>query len=190
MDAHVLLGMPANSVRDAITAGLGFVYSTAATGIAGAAAGVNSAPMLWNPSDSGVRLRILEVKYGGVSGTVIAAHIAYGVLLKAGAQVATAGPVVSLTEVPAVNLLPGAGMASRIRFAPATVTLIAAPTYWMPAGFSSGGAQAAGPLYSLIDKVDGKIVIPPGVAFFPYISNGAIALVASVAVLAIEEPLS
>lgn len=190
MDAQVLLGMPANSVKDAIAEGMGFVYSTAAAGVTGAAAGVNSVPMLWNPADSGVRLRILEVKVGGISGTVIAAHVAYGILLKAGSAIGTAAPVVSLTEVAGVNLMPGAGNVSRIRFAPATVTLIAAPTYWMPNGFNAGGAHAAGPLFPLIDKVDGKIVIPPGVAFFPYISNAAIALVAAVAVLAIEEPIS
>ncbi len=177
MDAHVLLGMPSNSVKDAITEGMGFVYSTAAAGVTGAAAGANSAPMLWNPSDSGVNLRILEIKFGAVSGTVILAHIAYGVLLNAGAQKGTAAPVVSATEVPGVNLLPGAGRASRIRFAPATVTMAVGPTYWMPAGFSSGGDLADGPLYQVIDKVDGKIVIPPGVAFFPYISNGATAKV-------------
>ncbi len=184
--------MTAQNVEDAIAEGYGFVYSTAAAGVLAAAAGVNSAPMLWNPSDSEVQLRVLEVKVGAVGkgAGVILSHLAYGVLLKAGGQVGAAAPVVSLTEVPAVNLLPGAGRASRIRFAPATVTLAAAPAYWMPAGFSAGGDLAAGPLFPLIDKVDGKIVIPPGVAFFPYISNGAMALTAAVAVLGIEEPLS
>jgi hypothetical protein len=184
----VFLGKPANSVSDAITDGMGFVYSTAATGVTGAVAGVNSVPMLWNPSSSGVRLRILEVRIGGISGTVIAAHVAYGVL-KAGDQIGTAAPVVSHTLVPGVNLMPYAGRESKIRFAPATVTLTAAPTYWFPNGFNSGGAYAAGPLFPLIDKLDGKLVIPPGIAFFPYISNAAIALVAAVAVLAIEEPI-
>lgn len=186
----VFTGKPANSVTDAITEGMGFIYSTAVGGVTGAAAGVNSVPMLWNPMGSGVRLRILEVRIGGISGTVIAAHVAYGILLNAGSQIGTAAPVVSLTQVAGVNLMPGAGRASKIRFAPATVTLIAAPTYLMPNGMNAGGAYAAGPMWQLVDKLDGKLTIPEGVAFFPYISNAAIALVAAVAVLAIEEPTS
>ena len=77
MDAHVLLGMPANSVKDAITAGYGFVYSTAATGVTGAIAATSSVPMLWNPTGSGRRLRILEIKIGGISGTKLLMPRAY-----------------------------------------------------------------------------------------------------------------
>lgn len=188
MNASVLLGLPANSLKDAITEGMGFVYSTAASGVAAAAASTSSAPMLWNPSDSGVNLRILEIKIGAVSGTVIEAHIAYGVLLDAGSQIGTGAPVVSYTAAAPVNLLPGAGKASRINFAPATVTMAVGPAYWMPAGFSSGGTIGNNLWIEAIDKVCGKIVIPPGVAFFPFISNDALALTAAVAVLGIEEP--
>ena len=65
-----------------------------------------------------------------------------------------------------------AGVASRIRFAPLTVTLAVAPTYWMPSGFSAPGALAAGPLVRLVDdRGDDEFQIPPGVAFFPYMAK-------------------
>ncbi len=82
------------------------------------------------------------------------------------------------------------GAASRIRFAPLTVTLAAAPTYWMPSGFSAPGALAAGaPVRLVDDRGDDELQIPPGVAFFPYMANAAMALTAAVAVVGIEEPV-
>jgi len=178
------------AIQDAIAKGYGFVYSSAAAGVVAAAPAVGTAPMLWNPSDSGVLLRIRKVMLGFVSGTVILSHLAYGLVLHAGASVATAGPIVSYTAAAAVGLIPGKGQASRINFAPLTVTLIAAPTYWMPNGFSAPGALAAGALVRLVDdRGDDELQIPPGVAFFPYMANAAMALTAAVAVVGIEEPL-
>lgn len=177
-------------VVDLIDRGYGFWYSTALGGVVAAAVGTSSAPMLWNPSDSGVKLKILRIRYGSVSGTVVLAHIGYGILANCGAQKGTAQPVVSATEVSGTNARYGGGRVSKIRFAPATVTMAVGPAYWMPNGMSSGGALAAGPLYTLEDKVDGDIIIEPGNAFFPFISNAALALVAAVAVLALEIPIS
>lgn len=178
-----------NNETDAILSGRTFIYSSAAAGVLAKAADTTPVMMLWNPLGSGVNLRIQEVRIGVVSGTVIAAHLAYGYLLNAGSSIGTANPVVSHTLVPAQNALIGGGRASQIRFAPATATLIAAPQYGWTNGLSSGGALAAGPLFPLVDKVDGKIVVPPGVAFFPFLSNGAMALTASVVVIATEEPV-
>jgi hypothetical protein len=178
-----------NNEQDAVLTGRMFIYSSAAAGVLAKAADASPVMMLWNPSDSGVNLRINEVRIGAVSGTVILAHLAYGILLNAGAQIGTAAPVVSFTAGTPVNGLVGAGRPSRIRFAPATTSLAVAPTYMMPSGFSSGGALAAGPLNFLIDKIEGKIVIPPGVAFFAFLSNGAMALTAAVSVIATEEPV-
>jgi len=177
-------------IRDLVEMGYGFYYNTAAAGVAAAAAGTASAPMLWNPSDSDVRLKIIKIRYGSVSGTVIVGHVAYGILLAAGAQIGTAQPIVSYTAGTAVNAVPGAGRVSKIKFAPLTLLLTAAPTYLMPNGLSSGGALAAGPLYKLEDYLDGGLIINPGVAFFPYISNAALALTAAVSVFALEIPIS
>jgi hypothetical protein len=183
------LTLPAG-ISDLIEKGYGFYYNTAAAGVAAAVCGTASAPMLWNPSDSDVRLKILRIRYGGVSGTVILAHIAYGLFLNCGSQIGTAQPIVSHTLVAAVNAVPGAGRASKIRFAPATVSMTGGPSYFMPNGLSSGGALAAGPLYKLVDDVNGEIIINPGNAFFPYVSNGALALTAAVSVFALELPIS
>lgn len=177
-------------VVDLIDRGYGFWYPTAAAGVTPAVVGANSAPMLWNPSDSGVKLKILRIRYGAVSGTVILAHIGYGILANCGSQIGTAQPIVSHTLVPGTNARYNNGRVSRIRFAPATVTMTTGPVYWMPNGISSGGALAAGPLYPMEDKVDGDITIDPGNAFFPFIANAALALVAAVAVLALEIPVS
>ena len=178
-----------NNEQDAVLTGRMFIYSSAAAGVLAKAADTSPVMMIWNPAGSGVNLRIHEVRIGAVSGTVILAHLAYGILLNAGAQVGTAQPIVSATFVNPINSLIGAGRASQVKFAPATVSLTAAPTYMLPSGFSSGGALAAGPLNVLIDRVEGKIVIPPGVAFFAYLSNGAMALTAAVSVFATEEPV-
>jgi hypothetical protein len=177
-------------IRDLIDMGYGFYFNTAAAGVTGAVAGTASAPMLWNPSDSDVRLKIIKVRWGGISGTVIAAHVAYGWLASAGAQIGTAQPVVSYTKVSPVNAVLGAGRASKINFAPATVTMTVGPAYLMPAGLNSPGAYAAGGLFTMVDNVDGGIIVNPGNAFFPYISNAAIALVAAVSVFALEIPIS
>lgn len=178
-----------NNEQDAVLSGRMFIYSSAAAGVLAKAADTSPVMMLWNPAGSGVNLRINEVRIGAVSGTVILAHLAYGILLSAGSQVGTAQPIVSATFVNPVNCLVGAGRASQIKFAPATVSLTAAPTYMMASGFSSGGALAAGPLNVLIDKVEGKIIIPPGTAFFAYLSNGAMALTAAVTIIGSEEPI-
>jgi hypothetical protein len=177
-------------VVDLIDRGYGFYYNTALGGVAAAAVGINSAPMLWNPGDSDVHLKIIKIRFGVVSGTVILAHIAYGIFANCGSQIGAGQPIVSHTLAAATNAKYGAGRVSKIRFAPATVTMTGGPAYWMPSGLNAGGAFAAGPLFSLVDPVNGEIVIPPGNAFFPFISNGALALTAAISVLALELPVS
>jgi hypothetical protein len=123
---------------------------------------------------------------------VIVAHIAYGYLLGAGDQQGTGQPILlaGTTLVAPINAMPGAGVTSRMRFAPATVAMTVGPVYMATNGYSSGGALAAGHPFSLKDRAWGKICVPPGVAFFPYVSNAAIALVASVAVFGWEQQIN
>ena len=54
----------------------------------------------------------------------------------------------------------------------------------------TGGALGNGPQFEIQDMVWGKICVPPGVAFFPWVSNAAMALVASVAVFGWEQPIN
>lgn len=167
-----------------------FIYSTAATGITPAAAGTSNAPMIWNPSDSGKVFVPLQVNYGGISGTVIVAHFAWGYKLNCGAQTGTAAPIVSFTAVTPINCLLGSGKASKMNFAAATCSLTGNVVYGGNVGVSAGGANAAGPLYTMRwDLHDGLLAFPPGTAFFPCISNGAIALVSSVTVIGAELPM-
>jgi hypothetical protein len=170
--------------------GEAFIYSTAATGVTGAVAGTASAPMIWNPSDSGKILIPLLITYGAISGTVIAAHVGFAYKLNCGASIGTGAPVVSYTGVAPLNALVGHGQASKMNFAPATCSLTGAPVYGGNLGLSAGGALAAGPLFQMIaDLTDGLLAFKPGTAFFPYVSNAAIALVASVTVIGIEIPV-
>lgn len=190
MQYTVGAGVPAG-VTDAMVAGQCFWYSTAATGVALAVVGTGSAPMIWNPSDSNRKLHVIQVNIGYVSGAVAAQHVGWGLFLNVGSTKGTAQPIVSCTEVAAVNAILGAsGQASHMRFAPATVSMTGGPSYAGTYGISSGGAVGAGPLYQMIDYTWGKITIPPGVAFFPAITGGTFTMTASVAVFGWEEPIA
>ena len=170
--------------------GNAFLYSTAAAGVTLAAPGTSSAPMIWNPSGSGKNLVIDKVAIGFVSTTTIAANFEYAYLTGAGSQVGTAAPIVSLTQVAAVNLLLGSGVASVMRFAPATVTLAAAPTHLATVGISTtaGTATTTNAPFTMVDDVDGRIIVPPGVAFF-VLSNAAMAMVAEISIYGLELPV-
>ena len=189
MEYTVGVGLPAG-VTDALTAGQCFWYNTLLGGVTGAAATTNNLPCIWNPSDSNRMLHIIHINYGVVSGTVIAAHIAYGYVPNAGAQKGTGQPILTYANVVPVNAMHGAGVASRMNFSNATLTMTPNVTYLAPNGISSGGALGAGAMFPLVDEVWGKILVPPGVAFFPYISNGAIALVASVSTFGWEQVIN
>jgi hypothetical protein len=176
-----------NSITDLVASGQCFWYKTALGGVAAAAVGVNSAPFIWNPAGSGVRLRILKVKFGIVSGAGALQHLAYGLLSVAGAQIETAQPIVSYTPGAAVNANINKGLPSVMNFCPLTTTMIAGPAYLMPNGLSTIGALAAGVPVKLVDEVNGEIIINPGDAFFPLIAGGTITLTLAVAVLGWEE---
>lgn len=165
-----------------------FVYGNASTGIAGAAVGTSSAPAIINPPGSNKLFVPVKIFYGGISGTVIAAHVAWA-YHRAATIVGTAADVVSLTEVAPVNALVGAGIASAMRFAPATITWTGSPTYGGNLGLNAGGAYAAGAMFQLVaDLSDGVLAFAPGQAFLPYVSNAALALVAQVSVIGLEIP--
>lgn len=144
--------------------GNAFVYATS-TAVSVVAPGAAGAPNIWNPAGSGKNLVITKIVFGAAAiGTPVVSAFQYAVLANAGNQVGTAAPVVSLTEVLGVNLLFGSGLKSVMRFAPATISLTAAPTVFAPAGFATGSAAA--PVgYSFVDDVDGRIIIPPGNLF-------------------------
>jgi hypothetical protein len=177
--------------RDAVLSGQLFTYSSASTGVALKAADTSPVMMIWNPLGSGVNLRIQSVSFGAVSKTtVIISNLGWGVILNAGNQFGTAAPIVSYTAAAAANRLVGAnGKASQMYFGPATVSVTNAPTWRESYAKSFGGDFAAGPGFDLTIPVNGSIVIAPGVAFFPALSNAATTIIAAVTVLATEEPV-
>lgn len=169
--------------------GNAFVYSSASAGAVLNVLGVNSAPALWNPAGSGKNLVITKVALGlNATGTTAAGHIVYATVPNAGSQIATAAPVVSLTAVAGANLLLGAGAASVMRFAPTTITFIAAPTFLCTAGMGQAtAATTATPAFTFVDDVDGRIVVPPGVVFV-VAASAAIASTYSIAIYGLELP--
>ncbi len=148
--------------------GNAFMYSAATGGAALAAFGVNSAPFLWNPTGSNKNLVIVKVAVGLDSVTATAGHVVYGTMANMGSQIGAGAPVVSGTFVPGVNLLIGAGNVSVVRFAPTTVTLLAATAATflctMGLGQATAAAGATSP-FMAVDEVDGRIIVPPGGAF-------------------------
>ena len=159
------------------------------TGIASAQAAVSSVPVLYNtPPVVGslqvpVVLRIMAVRIGVVSGTVVAGDILYGVASAVTFSSTTPGPA-------GINTFIGRG-ASTLAGWFTVATASAAPTILPTTGLSAGGNLAAGALMNLTDFVNGSIVLPPGASFWPFIANGAAApaLTALVTVDVIQTPM-
>lgn len=165
-----------------------FVYSTASTGVTGAAAATNTAPAIINPPGSNKLFVPLRIYYGLISGTVIVAHIGWATH-RAATIVGTGADVVSLTEVAPVPALYGGNGVSSMRFAPATISFTGAVTYGGTLGISAGGDKAAGPLFTMLaDLSDGLLAFAPGQAFCPFVSNAALAAVCVVTTVGIEIP--
>ena len=183
MDSTVFYGQTLLGESDVVTGavspnGLFKCYTTAA--VAGAIASTSSVPLLYNPPTSGVVLRILTVRYGVVAGTVIAGSILYGLQSSPTLSVLTAGPT-------PINMFAGRGSSFQGLWY-TTATIGAAPSIVFPNGISAGGALGAGPLFNMIDTVNGAIVLPPGTAFWPYLSNAALALTALISVDVVQTP--
>ncbi len=146
--------------------------------------------MIWNPSGSGKNLVLHKVTVGYTGTTWAVGHLEYGVLTGAGSQIGTGAPIVSLTQVSGVNLLLGAGNVSAMRFAPTTVSLVAAPTFLCTMGISSFAATATTALanMTMVDMINGMIIVPPGVAFF-VMAQAAVAGVTCVSIYGVELPV-
>lgn len=165
-----------------------FIYNNATAGVAGATLGTSSAPAIINPPGSNKLFIPTKVFFGGISGTVIVAHIGWG-YHRAATIVGTGADIVSLTEVDPVAATIGSPAKSSMRFAPTTISWTGAPTWGGTYGLNAGGAEAAGPLFQLTaDLADGVIAFAPGWAFVPFCSNAALALVTHVSVVGIEIP--
>ena len=183
MDGSFFYGASQSQQVDMVTgapqsSGLFKCYTT--TAVAGAVVGTTSAPALYNPVNSGVVLRIMRVRYGAVAGTVIAGAITQGVIAAPTISGLTLGPT-------PFNGFVGRGQ-SWLGAWYTGITVGVAAAILFPAGISAGGAYAAGPLFTMVDNVDGAIVLPPGALFYPYLSNAALAMTALITVDVLQTP--
>ena len=148
--------------------GMGFVYATAANGVPLAIVSSTSPTfMIWNPAGSQKNLELTKVVLGYVTIADVAGHVCYSVLNNTGSQIGTNAPIVSLTGMTATSLLTNSGNQSSIRCGIGN-TLANAPTYLCPMGASTvvGTFSTTQQPWVMTDDIDGRIIVPPGNAFF------------------------
>jgi hypothetical protein len=144
-----------------------FIASTLTAGIALiVAATTGNHPTLWNPSDSGVLLEIVELELSWISGVNAPGALYWHETANAQEHAAALHPILTFTEVAAVNALRGSAVTSKAKWAPAVNTYTAAPAYLMPTGISLNtmAAASANAPFILSKRYDGKLVLKPGVA--------------------------
>ena len=133
---------------------------------------------LWNPAGSGKLLVPIKVSIGLVTVGVVTAHFCWSYLLNAGSNIGTAAPVSAHTLVAPVNAyLSGPGVASAMRFAPATMTTLAT-AYLRPIGVSNFMATtptAANMFWQLTEYYDGDMIVGPGTVVAIANNIGAVA---------------
>lgn len=169
--------------------GNAFVYSTAAAGVTWVApTTTQNMPMVWNPSGSGKNFWLKRVVAGYVSGNNVPGNLELAFITAAGSQTGTAAPIVSLTQVAGVNLNLGAGNVSVMRFAPAVVSVTAAPTFLCTLGLNhfTGVAATASSPFSM--DVNTEVLVPPGVAIFVCF-NVVSTVIGSIALYGLELPV-
>ena len=124
--------------------------------------------ILWNPASSGKNLSIVKVTLG-LDTTASTAMGAFGYcwIPNAGSGVATAAPVSAITAITATRGscicgLPGQG--SSVALAGSAATLTTAFAWGRAASFSiaTGAITTAVAIGSLVDNLDGTMIIPPG----------------------------
>jgi hypothetical protein len=188
-DLVVSKGMP--DAYEQVLRGNAFIYSTAAAGVTWVApTTTQNMPMIWNPAGSGKNFVLERIVAGYVSGTHVPGNLELAVITGAGSQIGTGAPIVSLTQVAGVNRLLGAGNASVMRFAPATVSVVTAPTFLCSLGQSHATGAAATAMAPWVWDVDlkGAIIVPPSVALFVAF-NVVSTVVGSIAIFGLELPI-
>ena len=130
------------------------------------AATTGNHPTLWNPSGSKYNLNIKRLELGYVSGANAPTSLCWMVTKRAGAQVATAGAILTATLVDVENAMPGKPSDDSTMWAPAINTFTAAPAFYRPTGISlfTGVAATAVAPFDMHRDYDGDFIIPPDVA--------------------------
>ncbi len=140
----------------------GYVFST--TSAASITALGNNLPTIFNPLGSGVATVVDKVTFQAAAiGTPVIGGTQYGFLANAGAQISTAGPILTATFVAGVSLNINSKRVPQTLFAPAAITFTTAPALLAPVGLNFGATATQIP-WSGVDDVDGRIVLTPGCA--------------------------
>lgn len=124
---------------------------------------------LWNPTGSNVNVVLNKLTLGAATvTTTVLATLGIAYTANAGSQIGTGAPVVSLTQVSPVNAIVGGGDSSKVRFAPAAITTVAAPAWLYGLGIFSPDGDMATSLSNVIISYDfnGSLIVPPGVAIY------------------------
>ena len=146
---------------DLVRNGQMFNYSVTSAAALLLAATTACGPTIWNPLGSGVIMYPLVLTQNWLSGVTVAGSVSWMITKNAGNQIGTAAPIVTFSDTAAVNMAVGyAGAAnSAVRFAQATSTFAAAPTYWVASGLNY--KTEAGDYLAEVDY-DGALAIYPG----------------------------
>lgn len=139
-----------------------FVASTASAGIAVLiSATTGNVPTLWNPLGSGKILYPVRLAVNWLSGATTASALLWSTTTGAGANIGTAAPIATFTNVAPVPAMVGANSASNAKWAPAVCTFAAAPAFYASTGIS---LKAAAEDYVIYVDYDGTIALTPGTA--------------------------
>lgn len=126
---------------------------------------------LWNPAGSGKNAVLVRFSVVFVSTTGAPGGILYNALTGAGSAIGTAAPLSAFHSTTPTNCLVGSGYTSAMKFSgAATNTLTTAGTTIDNMGISqltTTGATTSAPLWKAVDDFNGRLIIPPGVVFYP-----------------------
>lgn len=176
---------------EAVKSGRVFIGSNAVTGVAIPIYSAKAnALTLWNPTGSNYDVVLLATFIGHYSTTLVTGSLCYGYVSPAGAAAATGAPFPTATLATPVNAKIGGGYASNALFSPAVNTTTAAPTLLRTLGISFvplTDATAAIP-FTMVDWVDGSIILSPGTAI-QLVGSTAVAEVATQAFMWEEVPV-
>ena len=144
----------------------GYVFSARSTvaAVLLAAATTGNAPAIWNPASSGklvIPMFLRLTKH--TPGTAASGGCVLGYKELAGDDVATAGVVVTWTNVAPVTTLLGSGKTARTKFSPAVSTYTAAPALFMDVGLSYNMSTAVANDAMRADfDFKGSVMLQPG----------------------------
>lgn len=172
-----------------------FIGSTAVAGVV-IPVSTSTSPtfLLWNPAGSGVYAVFNKMMIGApADGTNDFVSLGLSLVTSAGSQIGTGAPIVTGTFVAPVNAILGNGApVSRMRFCPATATLVAAGTFAYTLGFTAFegdiATTALAPV-SLIHDFNGGVILAPGTAVH-VVADEAAGLTTEITLTWAEVPVS